>query len=87
MDTQSFVREEVRIAADEGDTEEAEKRGAKLFPKTENVTLASYQVKKVEKEDKKGSYMEVTAKINIRILFFSISPIEYSYTAQSPILN
>ncbi|WP_131848431.1 TadE/TadG family type IV pilus assembly protein [Baia soyae] len=93
MDTQSFVREEVRVAADDGDAKKAEKRGEKSFPQTDNVKLASYQVKKIEKEEKKDkqgvkrSYMEVTAKIKVKILFLSIAPIEYSYKAQSRIID
>ncbi|SDY12483.1 hypothetical protein [Thermoactinomyces sp. DSM 45892] len=83
----------IRIAADDGDAKKAEKRGEKSFPQTDNVKLASYQVKKIEKGEKKDkqgvkrSYMEVTAKIKGKILFLSIAPIEYSYKAQSRIID
>ncbi|PRZ13273.1 TadE-like protein [Laceyella sediminis] len=82
METQSLVKEGVRLTASSGKPEKEEARGKKVFPNTEDYHLSSYEVKI------KDGQVIAKAKTEIDIVFLpGSSSVSFETKAKSPVIN
>ncbi|SMO80423.1 peptidoglycan DD-metalloendopeptidase family protein [Melghirimyces algeriensis] len=80
-EAQSALKNGVRLAASSGSAKEAEREGRSSFQGSDYYSLDSY---KVEIKDKQAI---AKAKVKIKVLFMSSSPITYTSSAKTPLYD